>query len=363
LGNYIKLKGDGTMINLPEVNESFGELYEILIEPIKTKLLMTGIELKVFNQLSEARPADAVAEAIGTHPVNTRLFLDGLAASDLLVKKNGLYRNTPVTQAFLTEGTPTYVGGLLISQWEFYNDMLNDLPNLVKEGPPSPSLEEDMGPEPDTGPEDNTDPEDIWKYSSMGLASFEKKLGSHMMDIVSKLPGFPHFQKMLDLGSGPGIYTIAILSSHPTMRGVIFDRAEIVKVALNYIKAYEMEDRIEILAGDYINDPIGEAYDLIWACGSLNHGKDHMDSLVKKIYDALNPQGVFISFHEGLTREQTKPAAHAILMAPMTLRGKDLCFDQGFIADNMLRAGFKSVRSHTLDTPYGPMDLDIGRKP
>ena len=64
------------MKKLPEVNESFEDLYRMLLAPIKSKLLLTGIELKVFNHLSEFMSADAVAEAIGTHPENTRLFLE-----------------------------------------------------------------------------------------------------------------------------------------------------------------------------------------------------------------------------------------------------------------------------------------------
>ena len=92
------------MKNLPEVNVSFKDLYGMLIAPIKSKLLLAGMELKVFNWLSEPKSAEAVAEAIGAHPGNTRLFLDGLAASDLVVKKRGLYQNTPVTRTFLEEG-------------------------------------------------------------------------------------------------------------------------------------------------------------------------------------------------------------------------------------------------------------------
>ena len=34
--------------------------------------------------------------------------------------------------------------------------------------------------------------------------------------------------------------------------------------------------------------------------------------------------------------------------------GLDTGFDQGFVADSMLRVGFKSVRSRTLTTPWGP---------
>jgi hypothetical protein len=101
------------MKKLPEVNASFKDLYRTLIGTIQSKLLLTGIELGVFNHLSEPRSADAVAEALVTHPENTRLFLDGLAASDLLVKENGLYQNTEVTQTFLVEGSPAFLGPIL----------------------------------------------------------------------------------------------------------------------------------------------------------------------------------------------------------------------------------------------------------
>jgi SAM-dependent methyltransferase len=339
------------MKKLPEVNGSFKELYRMLIAPIKSKLLLTGIELKVFEQLSEPRSAEGVAKTLSAHPVNTRLFLDGLAASDLIVKKNGLYQNTPVAQTFLVEGSPTFLGQLFMFQSQFYYSSLDDIPKLVKEGPPPPSMETNLG------------GEEMWKQVTVGFAnSVRAGLAQWATEIVSELPEFPQFQKMLDLGSGPGIYAIAFVSSHPSMKGVIFDRSAVVEVAENFIKEYEMEGRIEVIAGDYNHDPIGKGYDLIWASNTLNFARQDMDALMKKVYGALNPGGVFISFCEGLTHERTKPDTHVLSIMSMALMSQDMCFDQGEIADSMLRVGFKSVRSRTLDTDWGPMDLDVGRK-
>ena len=339
------------MKKLPEVKESFEELYRMLIASIKSKLLLTGIELKVFEQLSEPRSAEAVAKTLSAHPVNTRLFLDGLAASDLIVKKHGLYQNTPVAQTFLVEGSPTFLGQLFMFQSQFYYSSLDDLPKQVKEGSPPPSMETDLG------------SEEMWKQVTVGFAnSVRAGLAQWATEIVSKLPEFPQFQKMLDLGSGPGIYAIAFVASHPSMKGVIFDRSAIVEVAENFIKEYGMEGRIEVIAGDYNHDPLGKGYDLIWASNTLNFARQDMDALMKKVYDALNPGGVFISFCEGLTHERTKPDTHVLGMTSMALMGQDMCFDQGEIADSMLRVGFKSVRSRTLNTGWGPMELDIGRK-
>jgi hypothetical protein len=134
------------MKKLPEVNSSFGELYKMLIAPIKQKLLLTGIELGVFNNLDEPKSPETVAKDIGTHPENTRLFLDGLTACGLLKKKKGMYQNTLISQTFLVEGSPTFLGQFFTLTVKMWFDSISNLPKLVKEGPPL-SQEEDMGSE------------------------------------------------------------------------------------------------------------------------------------------------------------------------------------------------------------------------
>ena len=338
------------MKQLPEVNASFENLYGILIAPIRSELLLAGIKLGVFNHLSEPRTADTVAAAIGSHPANTRLFLDGLAACDLVTKKDGTYRNTAIAQEFLVEGSQTFMGPMLtiIAQTFF---AIDDLPKLVSDGPPPPTPGADM---PDG---------EIWTQYATAMANAERAgIALQAPEIISGLPEFPTLTKMLDLGGGPGLIGIAIVAAHPNMSGTIFDKPAMVRVAETAIKEYGLEDRMGVMGGDFIHDPIGEGYDLIWASSSLSLAKDGMDSLIAKIYDSLSPGGVFVVLHEGLTHERTKPDAMVLSMTPMALTGQDMRFDQGEIADSMLRVGFESVRSRTLETDWGLMDLDIGRK-
>ena len=93
------------MKKFPQLNLSYDSLFKMLIAPIRSKLLLTGIELKVFNELSEPKSSKDIAKAIGTHQRNTRVFLDSLTAIGLLQKKKGLYRNLPIAQAFLVENS------------------------------------------------------------------------------------------------------------------------------------------------------------------------------------------------------------------------------------------------------------------
>jgi SAM-dependent methyltransferase len=321
----------------------------MLIAPIRSKLLLTGIELKVFNALSEPTSAEAVAKTLGTHPSNTRVFLDGLAAIDLLHKQNGQYRNSPIAQAFLVETSPTFLGRLFTFM-KPDDQFLQSLPQLVKEGPPPP---------PETPPFS----EEALAKSVILMADIERAgYAQEAVEIVLKLPEFPSFQTMLDLGGGPGLIGMAIVDAHPTMRGIIFDLPPVVEETKKYLHEYEMEERMDVLGGDFNRDSIGGGYDLVLASGVLQFATD-IDAVVKKVYDALNPRGVFVSLYPfGHTDERTKPEPIVLSLLSMALMGQVVGVDQGYIAASMLKVGFTSVRSRTLDTFMGPMDLDIARK-
>jgi len=336
---------------LPEVDLSFAELYKLVIAPIKTRLLLTGIELGVFDLLIEPRSSEHVAEILGAHPENTRIFLDGLAAFDLLEKRGGLYENSMISETFLVGSSPTFVGNFLAEQWRYIEPVLDDLLGLVTKGP-----QELKG-----GPERKS--EDETARWTAAVTNYERSGMAQMVaGAIGELPEFPSFRKMLDLGGGPGLIGMAVVAAHPTMRGVIFDLPPVAKAAEKFISEAGMEDRMEVLAGDFCFEPIGENYDLILASASLYSCKKDLNSMIEKVHGALNPGGVFASLHEGLTSGKTKPELMKLGWLPAELLGRDLAFERGEIAATMKRAGFVSISSRTLDTPVGPLDLDVGRK-
>jgi len=50
---------------------------------------------------------------------------------------------------------------------------------------------------------------------------------------------------LLDVGGGTGIYSIACLQKNPGLRGIIWDRPEVLKVAAEMAAAYGVADRLE----------------------------------------------------------------------------------------------------------------------
>ena len=176
------------------------------------------------------------------------------------------------------------------------------------------------------------------------------------------MPEFEQLETMLDLGGGSGFFTMAVVDAHPKLQGFIFEQPPVAEVARDFIERYEMQDRVSTIAGNYLTDELGGPYDLIFAGATLNFCKAHLHELFTKIHQSLNPGGLFMAHQDGLTHERTRPVFHVTEFLAPELTGLDFAFEQGTIAETMLRAGFKSVRSFTKNSDIGDMDIDIGRK-
>ena len=79
---------------------------------------------------------------------------------------------------------------------------------------------------------------------------------------------------------------------------------------------------------------------------------------------AAKPAGLFgrISARFMAIVHKTRADGYWLALDGAYITGQDMGFDQGFIADSMCRAGFKSVRSRTLEMLVGLVDRDCGRK-
>ncbi len=59
---------------------------------------------------------------------------------------------------------------------------------------------------------------------------------------------------LLDVGGGTGLYSIAFLQKNPTLRAIVWDRPEVLKVAAELAAAHGVADRLECRAGDMFTD-------------------------------------------------------------------------------------------------------------
>lgn len=68
---------------------------------------------------------------------------------------------------------------------------------------------------------------------------------------------------LLDIGGGTGIYSLALLKANPSLRAIVWDRAEVLKIAREFAAAEGLLDRVELRPGDMFADPVPGGCDVM----------------------------------------------------------------------------------------------------
>ncbi len=314
-----------------------------------TRLLHQAIDLKIFDSLNQKQTAEELAQHLSLHPESTLHFLRGLVAIGLLEVDGECFRNADISRRFLVSGSPDYLGAYLSSHAKWNFPLFENLDTLLKEGP--------------TQPEQSAEDEEIWAREARTIAGFQRTCtGPALAKIVQEIQGFQSCRKMLDIGGGPGLNAVAVLRENSAMTGTVFDRKAVVCVAREYIRQEKMEQRLDVTAGDFTQDDLGCGWDFVMATACLNFVRDDLPGFISKIYQALAPDGIFVSIHEGMTHNRTSPASFALSWLPVSIMWQELALDRGQIADAMAEAGFKTIYSRPISYGLGTMELDIARK-
>ena len=338
-------------MDIPDIQRSFKPLQDLLLKKSEANILLAAIELDLFSLLEKIHFAEDIAQKCQFHLQNTIHLLNALAAFDVIHKDGDRYFNSPIAHDFLVKGKDTYLGDYLRASDPWYTLPPEKISLLVREGPPERKEEIISG------------SDEFWEMQTRGSINYQRSGMAQMaVKLISSLPEYTGFSRMLDLGCGPGLLGIALILDHPTMNGVLFDQPPVAEVARRCAAEYGVSDRVTVMSGDYLNDSIGGGYDLILASMTLNYALGSLDSLMKKIYEALRPGGVFVTMSDGTTRNGTKPEEMVISMLLPDLMGQNMAIHEDFIANAMLDAGFYKVRSRSVQTPVGEVECTIGKK-
>lgn len=338
-------------MKMPELRESFLPLQDLMMKHSEANILLAALDLGIFTALVRNCSAEELASQLGLDPGNTRHLLGALASFDLLRVSGGKFSNSPLAEEFLVSDRPAYLGEYLRNTFPWYDLSPEAIVRLVREG--SSALNEPV----------EIASEDLWETHARGSINYQRAgMVQLAVRIISSLPGYPGFSRMLDLGCGPGLMGIGLVLEHPSMTAVLFDQPAVIRVAEELVREYEVSKRVTVIGGNYFSDPVGDGYDLILASMTLNFAGERLDVLIAKLHAALNPGGVLVTLSDGRREEGTKPEAMVISMVRANLSGTAMGMEEGRIAGAMLSAGFVHVRGRQVFSPVGEIDCEIGRK-
>ena len=269
-------------------------------------ILFTASDLGVFAKLAEYGPADAVtlSTALKLDVRGARLLLDACVALDLLQKDGDIYQNTVEGSAFLVPGSPGELSGAIRYNRDVYQAW-GKLKSLVMTGMPVEKPEVHLG-------------LDEERTRTFVLSMHYRALAIGMA-VIGEL-NLSGCKTLLDVGGGPGTYSVLISRAYPEINCTVLDLPDIVKVAEELISQQGCEERVGTIAGDYHTMAFPEGVDAIVFFGMLHQeSPENIRLLLKKAYDALNPGGIVNIMDMMTDHTHTRPTFSALFAVNMAL--------------------------------------------
>ena len=108
--------------------------------------------------------------------------------------------------------------------------------------------------------------------------------------MLSELLDIEGVDRLMDIGGGSGVMSLALLHRHPDLTAVVLDQANVCSVGREIAKENGLEKRIAFHEVNFLQEDIPTGFDLVIECdvGIYN------ETLFRKIHKALNLGGRFV---------------------------------------------------------------------
>ena len=289
------------------------------------------------------RGCDELAQATNTDALSLGRVLRALAGVGLFIEDDGgRFGLTPLSTC-LRRDVPSSVrpAALLFgipAQWDPWSDLLHS----VRTGQPAFEHRFGMG------------VFDYYAQHPEAAALFNQFMaagnaGQHAA--VAAAYDFSRLTRLVDVGGGNGALLAAILSAYPHLRGILFDRAEVVAGAPAILMAAGVADRCEVVGGDFFEAlPSGGDAHIV---SRILHDwdDDRAVEILRTCRRALPEHGTLLVVEQVLPPRELPPPAAFIDLAMLVIAGgrerTEAEYDALFDA-----AGFRLTRTIPTTSPY-----------
>ena len=241
------------------------------------RVILTANNLGMFERMGKGRSAGALARSLGTDARATEMLLDALTALGLLRKTRATYRLTPAARRFLLRESRWYQGDMLRHADTLWKNW-SGLDDVIRTGSPNRSGS---------------------RHHEVFIRAMHNNAVLRAPAVIAALD-LRNVRRALDLGGGPGTYSIELAK-----RGIdvtLFDLPNTVDVAREMIRRSGTK-RITFRGGDFHSDDLGSNYDLVLLSQVL-HSLSAIESetLLTRVRQALAPRGL-AAIHEFTVHE------------------------------------------------------------
>jgi len=289
-----------------------------------SRVLLTANNFRVFDITTKPQSSGTVAKKLNTDLRATEILLDALTGLGLLKKNKNGYSNSSVASKFLVSGKPYYQGDILRhanSLWQNWSG----LDEVMKTGKPYRKAHD----------------HESFILGMHNLALLKAK------DIIKQI-GLKGIKTALDLGGGPGTYSIEM--ARHGVKVTLFDRPETIEIAMDVTGKAGMKN-MDFITGDFLYDDIGKGYDLIFASQILHScSEKEIIQLLKKCRKALNKKGRLVIQEFYLEKDRAHPVNSSLFSVNMlvnTAGGR--CYSPNEMKNWFLKTGLKKTEEKIMN--------------
>jgi SAM-dependent methyltransferase len=111
--------------------------------------------------------------------------------------------------------------------------------------------------------------------------------------------------RLMDLGGGSGVVSLALLRRHHHLTAVVVDIANVCAAGREIAAENSMEDRITYYEADFLHDDLPSGFGMVLECDA----GPYSEALLRKIRTALNPGGCLAIVDQFAPTEGVAPSA------------------------------------------------------
>jgi SAM-dependent methyltransferase len=122
---------------------------------------------------------------------------------------------------------------------------------------------------------------------------FTRMLYEHHLPLANELADtldMKGVKRMMDLGGGSGVVSLALLRKYPDLESVIIEIENVCVAGREIVAEHSEGDRITYHSADFLNQKLPDGFDLVIECDLSIHSED----LFRKLHGCLNNGGRFV---------------------------------------------------------------------
>jgi len=268
------------------------------------KHLFAAGELGLFAALADGPlDLDALALAVAAPRRTVRISADAMAALGLLeLDAERRYLNSPVTAHYLAGRTPADLRPFLRFWDRLSYPAWNGLEGAIRA--------------------DSSRPIELDAEGNAIFAAGVEAITAGAAQALAHLPELGPARRLLDVAGGTGSFLLPALTAHPALHATLWEVPEIAEIARGRLAGSPVTDRIEVIGGDALADPIPADHDAILIANFAHLLPPAANAeLLRRLRDGSPPGAALLLVDFWTNAAHTEPPIAALLAGEFLLVG------------------------------------------